>query len=158
MASLFNKKILLIFLVIMITNLCACAGNGSNTAGANTIGTKYTSEFDNSKLTDPNEIVDNLIANIEVPYELVKMDVEPGYLNGFDSEITGFSEGVTFSPMIGSIPFVGYVFRSDDPEKLLDSLRSNANMRWNICTEADEMVSSIKGDLVFFMMCTNEEQ
>ena len=43
------------------------------------------------------------------------MPVEPGLLTGFgNTEITGFKEGVMFAPMIGTIPFVGYVFVLED--------------------------------------------
>ena len=37
------------------------------------------------------------------------MPVEEGYLAGFEVEIKGFKKGVTFGPMIGTIPFVGYI-------------------------------------------------
>jgi hypothetical protein len=85
------------------------------------------------------------------------MEVEPGLLNGFDNaEITGFEEGVLFAPMIGSIPFVGYVFTladDADVDAFETTLKDNANLAWNICTEADEMVVDHVGSEVFFVMC-----
>lgn len=82
--------------------------------------------------------------------------VEPGLLNGFgNAEITGFSQGVMFGPMISVIPFVGYIFVVDeatDVEQFKANLQANANLRWNICTEADEMVVGNEGNMVFFVM------
>lgn len=81
-----------------------------------------------------------------------------GYLAGFDNEISGFSKAVMFTPMIGSIPFVGYVFETDDTDKLLSTLKENANPAWNICVEADETVYSVKDGLVLFLMCPNDNK
>ena len=60
--------------------------------------------------------------------------------------------------MIGSIPFVGYVFETDDTDKLLSTLKENANPAWNICVEADETVYSVKDGLVLFLMCPNDNK
>ena len=35
-------------------------------------------------------------------------------------------------------------------------LKANANLRWNICTTADEMVAGSVGNKVFFVMCPTE--
>ncbi len=136
-------------LMIMVMGLVSC-GKKDNVSEANTVGGKYINMFNASSGKTCDEVADELLAG--------SVEVEPGYLNGFDDEIKGFDEGVMFSPMIGSIPFVGYVFKTSDPASLEALLKSKANLRWNICTEADEMVSATKGDLVFFMMCTNENQ
>lgn len=123
-----------------------------------TLGAKFASVFASIDVTSPNAAVDELLANVETPFQLVKMDVEPGFLNGFDHEIKEFQSGVMFSPMIGSIPFVGYVFEADNPEAFEAALKENANLKWNVCTEADEMVSAVQGNYVFFIMCSNEKQ
>lgn len=73
-----------------------------------------------------------------------------------NDEITGFAEGVMFAPVIGTIPFVGYLFRLDagtDGDAFVQTLKDQANPRWNICTEADETVVRREGDVVFFVMC-----
>ena len=84
------------------------------------------------------------------------MPVEEGFLTGFDNvEIKGFKEGAMFAPMIGTIPFVGYVFTMDDAAAAIELstlLEENANPRWNICTEADEMFTTVSGNKVFFVM------
>lgn len=84
------------------------------------------------------------------------MAVEPGFLTGFDNaEIKGFKEGAMFAPMIGTIPFVGYVFTLENgvnASEFISTLKSSANLRWNICTSADEMVTGSSGNKVFFVM------
>ena len=84
------------------------------------------------------------------------MPVEEGFLNGFDEEVKGFSEGAMFGPMIGTIPFIGYVFKlpaGADVNAFVNGLKSNGNLRWNICTAAEEMVTGNVGQTVFFVMC-----
>lgn len=82
--------------------------------------------------------------------------MEEGFLSGFSADITGFEEAVVFCPTIGSIPFMGYVFslaEDADVEAFVSMLETNANMRWNVCTEAEEMVVEAVGNKVFFVMC-----
>ncbi len=83
--------------------------------------------------------------------------VEEGYLVGFDdTEIKGFKEGAMFAPMIGTIPFVGYIFTLEDgadTSEFIEVLKNEANLRWNICTAAEEMVVGSAGNKVFFIMC-----
>ena len=54
--------------------------------------------------------------------------------------------------MIGTIPFVAYIFEVDNPKEFASTLKEQANLRWNICTEADEMQTSIVDNYVFFVM------
>ena len=61
-----------------------------------------------------------------------------------------------FGPMIGTIPFIGYVFtlaEGADVEAFKTLLTDNANLRWNICTAAEELVVESEGNTVFFLMC-----
>ena len=61
-----------------------------------------------------------------------------------------------FAPMIGTIPFVGYVFTLDegaDVDAFMQVLSDNADPRWNICTEAEETVIESADSMVFFVMC-----
>lgn len=106
----------------------------------------------NRSVTD---IAQELVTNDVITFAGLAMEVSEGYLNGFDGEITGFSEGAVFAPMIGSIPFIGYVFRLDDGADtgaFVSELKSKANLRWNVCVEADEMICEAKGNYVFFVM------
>ena len=54
--------------------------------------------------------------------------------------------------MIGTIPFVAYIFKTDDVETLKKALDENHDMRWNICTEAEEYVVYDSGNIVFVAM------
>ncbi|MDD6326946.1 MAG: hypothetical protein PUA62_00640 [Lachnospiraceae bacterium] len=156
-----RKHIYSLFLALLLVfGMCGCGAKEKETTEeieANTIGTKFAKEFLNSDITDANAMVDVLLKQVKTPYDLTKMDVEEGYLAGFDEEIKGFTKGVKFSPVIGTIPFVGYVFETDDPDALYALLSDKANPAWNICTEADETVSETRGKLVFFIMCKNED-
>jgi hypothetical protein len=103
------------------------------------------------------ELANALITNPAIKFMGGAMPVEEGLLSGFDNtEIKGFKSGAVFMPMIGSIPFVGYVFELEneaDVSGFISNLKSNANLRWNICVAADEMVTGSVGNKVFFVMC-----
>lgn len=79
-------------------------------------------------------------------------EISEGYLNGFNKDITGFSNGAVIAPFIGSIPFVAYVFETEDTEALSKLLEESADLRWNICTEADELKIAVSGNRVFIVM------
>lgn len=83
---------------------------------------------------------------------MTTMEIEPGYLSGFENEIQGFSKGTMFAPMIGTIPFVGYVFETENTDELVKTLEENAKLDWNICTTADEMKIDVVGNYVVFVM------
>lgn len=133
--------------------------SGTNQS-SDTLGAALINEF--NALAESTEssldIANALIESESFVYAGATAEVEPGYLMGFTEEISGFDDGVMFAPMIGSIPFVGYVFTvSNDAEGFLEVLKETADPRWNICTEADETVYTINGDKVCFIMCSNEE-
>ena len=123
-----------------------------------TVANTLMSDFKSiAKSKNAESIANQLIANKIIPFMPAVMPVEEGLLNGFgDAEITGFKEGAMFGPMIGSIPFIGYVFElkdETDVNQFISTLKSNADLRWNICTEADEMVVCSVDKKVFFVMC-----
>ena len=76
---------------------------------------------------------------------------------GFDNfEVKGFRDGAIFAPMIGSIPFVGYVFvmeEGTDIDAFMNDLKENANLSWNICVTAEDMVIDRADDKILFVMC-----
>lgn len=107
----------------------------------------------------PEALARSLLDSPAVDFSGDAFAVQPGFLNGFSSELDGFSEGACFCPIIGSIPFVGYVFRLEDEsetEAFLSQLKEKADPRWNICTEAEELVTEQYGDTVFFVMCPGD--
>lgn len=123
--------------------------------GELTLGNTLLSFF-NEKAKDglnAEELANEIVQMGNLPFMPMVMSVEEGYLAGFDEEIKGFTSGVSFAPMIGSIPFVGYVFETEDADALIEALKKNANLRWNVCVEAEEMVVGKNGNKVFFVMC-----
>lgn len=82
------------------------------------------------------------------PIDLSAAPVEPGYLAGLD-EFTDFADGAAFAPMIGSIPFMGYVFLLDadvNANDVIDTIKAQANLAWNVCTEADVLLTATHQD------------
>ena len=147
------KKILLCLLVLMM--LCGCSG-GDDPVEDPSIGNRCLNAFNDNADKSLEDIADELI-KIDEELNLVMMPVEPGYLNGFSNEIKSFKSGVVVSPMIGSIPFIIYVFETDDVDGLKKEIEENKDMRWNICTEATDYILEDSKDRVFFIMYSNEE-
>ena len=143
-------------------------GTTENNAAANgeTLGTTLAADFVTQVTANENatalEIAEAVLTNENIAFAGATMEVEPGLLNGFgNAEITGFSEGAMFGPMIGTIPFIGYIFTLEDGtdvEAFKENLKTNGDLRWNMCTEADEMVVESAGNKVFFVMCPSSMQ
>lgn len=168
------KKLLSVVLAgAMMASLTACGGGAAQTTPAETtveettrkapetLGETLLFDFEdrvaeNAEVT-AQELAEAIITNEAILFSGGAMPVEEGYLMGFgEAEIKGFEEAVMFAPMIGTIPFVGYVFDMPDAESadaLVDVLEENADPRWNICTEAEETVVGTAEDKVFFVMC-----
>lgn len=131
---------------------------------AKTMGTSIANDFKSKyqNYTTSLDLANALCQNPKLEFGPMAMEVEEGFLTGFDnSEITGFKDGAMFAPMIGTIPFVGYVFTlkdGADVNAFKQNLKSSANMRWNICTQADEMICISQGNKVLFVMCKNGEE
>ncbi len=143
------KKIFaLLVAILMVLSLAACGGDN--------VGDKLAYTFEENADKSAQEIADAMLENPVIEFMGMTMPVEEGYLNGFgDAEITGFDEGVMFGPAIGTIPFIGYVFDlSDDTDvkEFKQTIEDNADLRWNICTEADELIVENKGDKVVVIM------
>ncbi|MCQ2467238.1 MAG: hypothetical protein MJ166_06945 [Clostridia bacterium] len=147
------------------------ASNGDSDSGSNsgsgtdetaplgdTLGAKIYGEFLSriDSTSDIEKVAEELATEEITGYSCGYMTVEEGLLNGFTDEIKGFKSGVVFSPMIGSVPFVAYIFESDDPSALKSTLLEKCDPRWNICTEADETFCEVHGNYVFFIMCPAE--
>lgn len=101
------------------------------------------------------DIAEKLSQNEIFPFMLATMETSEGWINGFDEEINGFKSAAFFGPMIGTIPFVGYVFELDanaDVDAFTALLNEKSNLAWNVCTQADEKVCESEGNFVFFVM------
>lgn len=166
-----KKLIVALLTLTMVFALVGCGGAkeepetntsspsaSAQLSGENTLGNKLGILFladavmDKDLMTMGQELAD--ISG----YDCVVIEAQEGYLNGFTEEVKGFSAGVQFAPMIGSIPFVGYIFETDDADALMAKLNATADPRWNICTEAAETVCIKQGNYVFFTMCPDEEE
>lgn len=158
------KKLVTVFLAAcMMLSLVACGGKTEEPAkkAPETLGEFLLADFEERLAENGDqtaqELADGILTNEKVLFSGGAMPVEPGLLTGFgNAEITGFSDGVMFAPMIGTIPFVGYVFvleSEDAVEGFVTTLKDNADPRWNICTEAEETVVGSVGNKVFFVMC-----
>lgn len=165
-----KKFIALLLAVLMVLSMVAC-GNTDNPADDTTTSEVSTSEpasdatvgetlladFKADSTGTAQEIADRLLKNSIIEFAGGAMPVEEGLLNGFDNaEIKGFKEGVMFAPMMSSIAFVGYIFELDegsDIEAFKTTLKDSANLRWNICVEAEELIVENEGNMVFFLMC-----
>ncbi|MBQ9976908.1 MAG: hypothetical protein IJP16_10385 [Clostridia bacterium] len=122
---------------------------------ANTLLKAFKDMKANGEYTDAETAANALITNPIIPFMGGAMAVEPGYLQGFANDIAGFKSGAVFMPMIGAIPFVGYVFELEegaDVDAFVQTLKDNADMRWFICTAAEEIVCEAVDNTVFFCM------
>lgn len=81
--------------------------------GSDKIEKDLSSAFENSAKDGAKVeyIVNKMLEADSEELGLISMPVEEGLLNGFTGEIKGFDDAYVFSPMIGSIPFIGYVFK-----------------------------------------------
>ena len=161
------KRFISLFLAaLMVVGVVACGnteGGKKNeetkqeeTKKLETVGEVLLADFKANSEGTAQEIADRIIANEIIPFSPMATPVEAGLLMGFDNaEITGFQEGVMFGPMMGTIPFVGYIFvleDGDDVDAFVNTLKDNANLRWNICTEAEELTVDSEDNTVFFLM------
>lgn len=147
-----KKFLALVLSFAMIFGIVGCGKEAKQKP--ETVGGVLLENFKADTKGTTQEIADRLLGNEVIAFQGASAPVEPGFLAGFDSaEITGFKEGTVFMPMINTIPFIGYVFEvEEDAEAFMDTLKDNANLRWNICTEAEEMVVEAKDNKVFFVM------
>lgn len=149
------------------------------TVDADTLGGKIWDAFYADITANPNATAEELAVNIAnagiAPHSLGGMTlnslVTPNdegklYLQGFgEYDFAGLDtqKSAIFLPMMGSTPFIGYIFElSDgiDAASFIKTLEENANLRWQICVSADQMVAGSIGNKVFFLMClaATEEQ
>ena len=160
------KRILALLLAtIMVLSMVACGTTKEDDKKEEgktpeTVGAILLNEFKDNPEGTAQEIAERIIGNEIIPFMGGTNPIEPGLLSGFDNaEITGFKEGCMFGPMMGTIPFVGYIFVLEDGadvDAFVTTLKDNANLRWNICTEAEELTVVNEGNTVFFLMSPKE--
>lgn len=165
-----KKIIALLMAVLMIASMAACtksdeqfstnegdSTNGAPSASDATVGETLLADFKADTKGTAQEIAERLMSNKIIQFMGGATPIEEGLLSGFDNtEIKGFKEGAMFAPMMSSIAFVGYIFELEegaDVEAFKTTLKDSANLRWNICVEAEELLVESEGNKVFFLMC-----
>ncbi len=165
-----KKVIAIVLALLVVIGLVACVATQGNedetttladettTATETTVAATFVEAFKTEAVKEgatANTIATALSANEAVAFMPMVQDMEAGYLAGFNADITGFTACTAFMPMIGTIPFVSYVFElaeDADADAFVTTLKDNANLRWNICTAAEEMLVETEGNFVFFIM------
>lgn len=160
-----KKVIALALALVFALSFAACGGTETETTTlteetteAATVAATLAAAFKAEAAKDgatANSIATALSTNAVIAFGPMVQDMEEGYLAGFDADITGFASCTAMVPMIGTIPFVSYVFELDadaDKDAFITTLKDHANLRWNICTAAEEMVAETEGNFVFFIM------
>ncbi|MCI5649219.1 MAG: hypothetical protein ACI4EG_15870 [Fusicatenibacter sp.] len=165
-----KKFISCVLAFALIFSLAACQNSsggsaksglaGFMTAEEDTLGKTllddFASRMDQDSSASALSLAEGIIANEAIAFMGAAMEVEPGFLSGFQTDITDFQEGAVFAPMISTIPFVGYIFvleDSADVNAFATNLKEQCDPRWNICTEAEQTVIDYYGNTVFFLMC-----
>lgn len=137
-------------------NTAAASGGVPDEPLGKALASDFKKQMKNKTQMDPMELAQKLLNNPAIEFEGALTEVREGYLTGFKDDIDGFERGVMFSPVISSIPFVGYVFLTEDNEDALElkrELKEEADPNWNICSEASQTVVRTAGNMVFFVMC-----
>jgi len=163
-----KKIIALVIAGLMVLSFAACGGNNEETttnteettteAAAATVAATLVEAFKAEAAKEDattNTIATALSTNSVVAFMPMVQDMTEGFLAGFNADITGFTACTAFAPMIGTIPFVSYVFELSedaDADAFVTTLKDNANLRWNICTAAEEMLVETVDNYVFFVM------
>jgi len=158
--------------VTMMIGMTACGKTADNTVTGDAAGSQQTDidlPDENTtegkiarvfleemeKGTSPEDTLQAISSAVELGDVVEK--ISEGYLNGFSQDINGFSEGYMLAPMIGSIPFVCYIFETDDVEGLKNALLAAADPMWNICTQANDPVAVAYNNYVMITMTPAEE-
>ncbi|MDD6273011.1 MAG: hypothetical protein PUA90_05885 [bacterium] len=155
------KKILVcLVLVLGLFSLTACNNDTEpkEEDKPTTVAGILASEFKTlaKEEKDMSVVASKLSENENIKIKVMAEELtEESYIFGFDDEIKGFKSGYIIAPMISTQPFVAYIFEVEKPEEFLANLKDKANLRWNICTEADEYQSAIVDNYVFFVMSPN---
>ena len=124
-----------------------------------TVGETLLATFKANSTGTAEEIANAVITDPSIPFMGMAMAINPTdweFLSGLGEAKIEYEEAAMFGPMIGTIPFIGYIFNvaeGTDVEAFKTMLSDNADLRWNICTAADELVIDNVGNTVFFLMC-----
>ena len=129
-------------------------------AATGTVGETLLATFKANCTGTAEEIANAVVHDPIIQFMGMATPINPvdfEFLSGLgEAKITDYEEGAMFGPVIGTIPFIGYIFtlaEGADVEAFKTTLKDNADLRWNICTAAEELVVENEGNTVFFLMC-----
>lgn len=152
-----NKILLIISIFVLSISFLTGCGTKENTTQvenktvANTLSETFEKEIKKQK--DIEKVAQTLSESEVIVPAVQTFTISKGdYLSGFKEEIKGFDKVVGIAPMIGTIPFIAYIFEVENPKEFAKVLEEKAQLNWNICTEADEMKTTIVDNYVFFVM------
>lgn len=120
-----------------------------------TVASVLTDQFKEEIKKDKN--LEN-VAKALAENEILKIELDVAtigkndYISGFKSEIKEFKNAVVLRPFIGTIPFIAYIFEVENPESFAENLKTNADLRWNVCTEAEDLEVTNVDNYVFIVM------
>ncbi len=131
-----------------------------------TLGDLYVEKLVEVKTANPDATsadVIEAIMNSNLVYAFpgaMPMAFEPDtYLMGIGTDgatFGGFVSSYALIPMMMGQPFVVYVFdlaADADVNAFVESVKTNANPAWNICTTAEDVTVGACGNLVVLAMC-----
>lgn len=149
-----KKNILLIIMVGMLF-LTGCNKKTDVDTEGKLLSEEYAEIF-KEEIKNDKDILDiaKIISkneNIEFKAEVNELSKDD-YLPGFNNEIKGYKRVVQVAPMVSTIPFILYIFEVEEAEDFAEKLKNEANPRWNICTEADEVLVEYEDNYVFMVM------
>lgn len=158
-----KKKSIILSLIILVGGLVLLSGcdkkedKPTDDEIVRTTGGKIVDVFkEKVKDSEDMETLAKEVNEALVDFIEIKTDVVPikkgDYIEGFNEEIKDFKSAIAIKPMITGQPFIIYIFKVENPKEFAKNLEKNANLRWNICTEADEALTEVDGDYVFFVM------
>lgn len=162
-----KKTLALILALTLLCSLMACSKKDQPAAGTTTDQAADAGPGISSENKYAQQIIDIFYAEIRkgTEAEAILRQIEEavgmscevaempeGYLNAFSDEVTGFQKCTGLFPMIGAQPFVCYIFEAENAAEYGESLKKIADPRWNICTEAEEMVVMNYENYLLFAM------
>ena len=148
------SKLLFVVIMVCVLFVSGCNKKSVDDAKENTVASKLVTSFNETIKNEKNleKVATKISKHESIKITVDVVEVEEGFLTGFDKEINGFKKAYSISPIISTQPFVAYVFESDDVKKLEKDLKESANKRWNICTEADDLEISVVDNYIFIVM------
>ena len=159
------KKFKLIIMMGFVLSLTVCLLSGCTSNEVNeeqkdetqekTVATLLGGQFESEikKENDIEKVAKKIAENEVIEISVDVSQIKKGdYISGFQKEIKDFKNAYAIRPLIGTIPFVVYIFETENAKEFAEELKANADLRWNICTEADEMNAVVSEDYVFFIM------